>query len=331
MRKLFNIFGSIACLQILAYAVVVHRTPTFEVPVGVDAPIVVHDVSLSTFWIRLLRRIIGCKTSYDVLPCPVSCSWPETARGAIRKRLQVSAIQLLYSMEGEAYYPDLNLSRRDAQHRIASTSFQSDVPLPYFSFAEYQIQSIPPKWKGLERRIATSFVASNCKSKSDREALVQELMASMRVDSFGKCLNNMPNTPSTENGSNRFESKRNLIRRYPTHLAFENQCVDDYITEKFWGTLQAGVIPVYYGAPNIAEHAPNGSFVHVRDFTSRKTLAAHLVQIGTNRTLYDSYHAWRRRPLPGWFVDKYAFTRVHSECRVCLWAASQLQLRGLHK
>lgn len=56
-----------------------------------------------------------------------------------------------------------------------------------------------------------------------------------------------------------------IIRNYAAHLAFENQCTDDYITEKLWGVFDAGVIPVYYGAPNIEEHVPANSVVNVRD------------------------------------------------------------------
>lgn len=222
-------------------------------------------------------------------------------------------VSLVLSMEGEAYYPELKLEHRSRTHAIASTRFDSDVPLPYFSWAEYDIQAPGVRFDDIQSN-GTSFVARNCESKSGRESMVAQIMGNMSVTSYGHCLQNtavdMP-----------FD-KREVLRQHATHLAFENQCTEDYVSEKLWHTLQSGVIPAYYGAPNVASHAPDGSFVDVRRFDSMRSLAAHLTHIASNRTLYDLYHAWRARPLPEWFVRKYAFTHTHSECRVCQWAAT---------
>ena len=256
--------------------------------------------------------------------CDVPCAWPSGTQGGVIRRLLIHPIgvTITMSMEGEDYYPNLRLSNRDETHAIASTRFDSDVPMPYFSWAEYSIQS-PEAADGNGLRPGASFIASNCHSLSGREGMVRELMRWMRVDSYGACLNNMPRT-------SRPEPKRDIVRKYAVHLAFENQCVDDYVTEKLWGVLEAGVIPVYYGAPNVASHVPSPtSIVDVRDFADMRSLARHLEEISVNRTLRASYHAWRSRPLPDWFVDKYDFTHVHSECRTCQWAAAR-QRKGPH-
>lgn len=42
-----------------------------------------------------------------------------------------------------------------------------------------------------------------------------------------------------------------LISRYKFIIAYENSICDDYITEKFWRAITTGVIPIYFGAPNI--------------------------------------------------------------------------------
>ena len=89
------------------------------------------------------------------------------------------------------------------------------------------------------------------------------------------------------------------------YFAFENQRVDDYITEKLWVTFKAGVLPVYFGAPNIKEHVPENSIVHVDDFESHDALVSHLNAILSDEDLYNSYHAWRYKPLPTWFVALY--------------------------
>lgn len=96
------------------------------------------------------------------------------------------------------------------------------------------------------------------------------------------------------------------------------------VTEKLWSTLASGTLPVYMGAPNIWDHAPPNSIIVYDDFGSAQELGAYLNQVANNRTLYDSYHAWRKQPLPPSFHEKYDFTHVHSICRICRWAHARL-------
>lgn len=42
-----------------------------------------------------------------------------------------------------------------------------------------------------------------------------------------------------------------FIARYKFVIAFENSVCDDYITEKLWTPLRVGIVPIYFGAPNI--------------------------------------------------------------------------------
>lgn len=42
-----------------------------------------------------------------------------------------------------------------------------------------------------------------------------------------------------------------FIGRYKFVIAFENSICNDYITEKLWRPLTIGVVPIYFGAPNV--------------------------------------------------------------------------------
>lgn len=42
-----------------------------------------------------------------------------------------------------------------------------------------------------------------------------------------------------------------FIARYKFVIAYENSVCEDYITEKLWRPLIVGVVPIYYGAPNV--------------------------------------------------------------------------------
>jgi hypothetical protein len=219
-------------------------------------------------------------------------------------------------MEGPQYYAQLNI-RKDAWKQLqfySTTSYQSEVPLPYYSAAEYSIRGQAVEYDKAIK--GASFLARNCASRNKRETIVSDLQNSaFRVDSLSSCLHNA-DPPSGVNLRNKVE----VMKHYLFYLAFENQCVEDYITEKLWGPLESGTVPVYYGSPNVKDHVPNNSIIHVDDFPTTADLAAHLIKVSKNRTMYEEYHAWRTKPFPEHFHARYDFTEIHSTCRTCRWA-----------
>jgi hypothetical protein len=49
-------------------------------------------------------------------------------------------------------------------------------------------------------------------------------------------------------------------------------------------------------------------------------LAEHLIKVSNDQKLYESYHSWRKEPLPHAFLEKYNISNTHSKCRTCRWA-----------
>lgn len=47
------------------------------------------------------------------------------------------------------------------------------------------------------------------------------------------------------------EEFRKFNARYKFVISYENSVCNDYITEKIWRPLTLGVVPIYFGAPNI--------------------------------------------------------------------------------
>ncbi len=83
------------------------------------------------------------------------------------------------------------------------------------------------------------------------------------------------------------------------------------MSEKAWQALHLGAVPIYLGAPNVADVLPSGSYINMRefatsqgtyDFTSLKTLLDKAIESPEE---YAFYHAWR---LPR--VDKKFMTLV---------------------
>ena len=251
-------------------------------------------------------------------PCDIGCEKTGGGYTITTYAVQGTEWQIQFSMESSQYYS--NLAIDDMAYRnnsyYATTSFRSEIPVPYFSWAEYNISKEAVDYDKVLR--GASFIAGNCGSNSHREDLVKELMNYTRVDSLGSCLHNKDPPEGVDVGG--LQGKINLMRSYLFHLAFENSNEPDYVTEKLWGTLESGTLPVYYGAPNVKEHAPPNSIISRHDFNSNQDFAMYLNMVAANKTLYESYHKWRSEPLPEWFRRKFNFTHTHSTCRMCRWA-----------
>lgn len=249
--------------------------------------------------------------------CDVPCH--KRARHMLPVEIETSPWRFTFSMEGSGYNKGLAVDKSAWSRNsfYATTSFQSDVPLPYFSWAEYSIQKPPVKF--VEGIKGASFIARNCNSRNNRESVVRNLTNMMRVDSLSQCLHNADPPRNLS-----MTDKMAVQKEYLFHLAFENTCEDDYITEKLWGTLESGTVPVYYGAPNVKEHAPPNSIISWHDFNDTIELGNYLIKVSGDQQLYEKYHAWRYQPLPEVFIKKFNFTHTHSMCRLCRWSYARM-------
>jgi len=268
----------------------------------------------------ILRSFQNKKRNVTDFECDIPCQ--KTVGGEVFSgtdfRIVGTDLKILHSLESSQYYG--NLQVKDDAHLenqyYSTTSFRSEIPVPYFSL-EHDIAQPAVEYENAIR--GASFIARNCDSRNNREEVVRELMNYTRVDSLSSCLHNAepPNGLSLEGGQN---GKKELMRAYLFHLAFENSQEDDYVTEKLWGTLESGTLPVYFGAPNVEEHAPPNSIISWHDFNSTKKLARFMNKVAANKSLYETYHEWRTRPLPESMRRKFEFTYTHSTCRMCRWA-----------
>lgn len=262
----------------------------------------------------------------DIIPCDIPCEYTNElerrleADGAVYKRpgyvyqkpLGGDKFTILLQMEGFHYYPIPDSFPQDYDLEN-SFHWRSPILKPVFEFIAYhgatdvQKQTIPAFNTLID---GATFTARHCHSKNHREVVTQELMdAGIRVDALSTCLHNTKKPLH--------DDKIQMIRPYKFHLAFENGSVDDYITEKVYDAFLAGIVPVYLGASNINLNVPDGSIINVADFESTAELADHLNECMKNETLYNTYHEWRFRPLPPWFLKRFDYTKASTECRTC--------------
>ena len=142
---------------------------------------------------------------------------------------------------------------------------------------------------------------SNCQPKK-RLKKFHTFREHYPIVAFGKCIpsNQTHSLNAHLHSEMKCDRQSSCEKLYLTtskfYLAFESQTCTDYITEKFWRTLAIGAIPIVSGPErkNFERIAPPHSFIHVDDYSSDKELADRLNSIGTNRSLYEKYHQWRR-------------------------------------
>ncbi|XP_022897123.1 glycoprotein 3-alpha-L-fucosyltransferase A-like isoform X2 [Olea europaea var. sylvestris] len=197
---------------------------------------------------------------------------------------------------------------------VMTTSLSSDVPVGYFSWAEYDIMApVQPK---TESALAAAFI-SNCAARNFRlQALVALEKSNIKIDSYGGCHRN-------RNG--RVE-KVETLKRYKFCLAFENSNEEDYVTEKFFQCLVAGSVPVVIGAPNIQDFAPcSGSLLHIRELKDVDSVAKSMKYLAENPSAYNESLRWKFEGPSDSFKALVDMAAVHSSCRLCIYLATKIR------
>mmetsp|Transcript_9087 Transcript_9087/g.22806 ORF Transcript_9087/g.22806 Transcript_9087/m.22806 type:complete len:448 (+) Transcript_9087:57-1400(+) len=166
---------------------------------------------------------------------------------------------------------------------------------------------------------------SSCSTTSKRLEFLEELSRHIGVDSFGQCFNTANETEVLQKlGAPRhlfsigpLAKKDWLMERYRFVAAFENTLVDDYVTEKFFGALKSGAVPLYRGAPNIDAFLPgNNSIIDATKFDSPEALATYLKEVLAGGE-YESFFAWKKgKPRP-FFRDLRKHNHGNWCCRYC--------------
>eukprot|EP01133_Synstelium_polycarpum_P007414 gene7414-8673_t len=164
-----------------------------------------------------------------------------------------------------------------------------------------------------EKRKSSLLMASNCDrgGATYRTIYVEELVKYTDIKSVGECVKNadLDQEDSLQNiwadVGETMAVKNRAAGKHLFYLAFENNNITDYVSEKLFTAFLAGTVPVYMGAPNIDEYAPENSMIKTSDFASPKELADYLNKLMNDEVAYNRYLEWKTKPFPEWFIDKY--------------------------
>ena len=73
------------------------------------------------------------------------------------------------------------------------------------------------------------------------------------------------------------------MSRYRFAICYENMVLDGWITEKLFDCLTAGVVPIYLGAPDIADVVDPACYIDVRRFGAYEEMDRYLEFVDRRR------------------------------------------------
>ena len=151
-----------------------------------------------------------------------------------------------------------------------------------------------------ERVPSVAYLGLDC--MPSRAGILNEISKIFPVTSIGGCANNFEKPEGDPGRGGSAKAQNAYLAPFMFYFSVENgiQC-PDYITEKMWGALSRGSIPVYYGWDGIEEYLPSkDAFIDLRDYPTPETLAAKLRHVATDDDAYNQMHAWRYQDPSTW-------------------------------
>ena len=163
----------------------------------------------------------------------------------------------------------------------------SDLYHPY----GYHLKRAEGGAENTEVKRKTRFIAwcvSNCKVEF-RNQYVRLMQKYTSVDVYGSCNALFGSKSVCRRGS---IGCNELLGTYKFYLAYENSLCRDYNTEKYWGALHRGNVPIIMAGSHDTL-IPN-SYINVMDFETVKDLVKYLKFLDKNDDAYMKYFAWRK-------------------------------------
>ncbi|GJM87888.1 hypothetical protein PR202_ga03887 [Eleusine coracana subsp. coracana] len=179
-----------------------------------------------------------------------------------------------------------------------------------------------------EKRNDALIYWSSSRCLPHRDKLAKDFLSMVPHHSFGRCLNNVggpdmalsmyPVCSTNDNGTPQWwDHLHCAMSHYKFVLAIENTKTESYVTEKLFYALEAGSVPIYFGAPNVWDFVPPNSIIDASKFSSLKELASYVKTLANDPVAYAEYHAWRRCGIFGNFGRAREMSLDTLPCRLC--------------
>jgi GR25 family glycosyltransferase involved in LPS biosynthesis len=149
------------------------------------------------------------------------------------------------------------------------------------------IDSVCTPYTGTKSKFC-AFVVSNPSNTMRNEAF-HCVSQYKQVDSAGRLFNNVgPEIFTQTSGGGTGELKKlKFLQDYKFCLAYENNRADGYVTEKLLAAKAAGCIPIYWGAEDVENDFPAGSFINANSYNPAELLE-EIRKVDTDDSLWSS-------------------------------------------
>ena len=164
----------------------------------------------------------------------------------------------------------------------------SDIPIPIARFVPVTPAKETPyklKYPLATRTGTVAWMVSHCGTPSKRSKYTSALAKYIDIEIYGAC--GKFKCGREQHCMSKFE------RKYKFYLSFENSYCQDYVTEKYYRTLQFELIPIVYGRANYTSLGPPRAFINILDYRSPRHLARYLHYLANNETAYLEYFQTR--------------------------------------
>lgn len=169
----------------------------------------------------------------------------------------------------------------------------SRVYFPYFVWAFLERRMDPQILLRKENEKIPSkskfccFMYSNCRETMEgvkaRKSFYEKIqkITNNRVDNLGRCYNNNYafNGPWTD--------QIEIYRPYKFVIAFENNILKGYITEKLAFPLAARTIPIYYGCKDATKYFNKKAYIDINDFPNFESCIEYVLKVDRDDKLYN--------------------------------------------
>ena len=199
----------------------------------------------------------------------------------------------------------------DGYFNLSSTfRSDSDITSIYFTNARlkwnFNVNFDENKFAFKNKRTGlAAALISACSDNIKRLDYINELKKYMPVDIYGQC--------SILKCPQKFDCRKFISDNYLFYFAFENSLCSEYVTEKFFTTLNYEIVPVVLGSGDYTKYIPSSGFINVLDYKSPLHLAEHLNYLSQNQTAYMQYFKWKQFIVRDENAPKYSIF-----CEMCI-------------
>tara|TARA_R110000751_G_C13701193_1_gene473382 strand:- start:21 stop:1055 length:1035 start_codon:yes stop_codon:yes gene_type:complete len=115
-----------------------------------------------------------------------------------------------------------------------------------------------------------------------------EISKHIEVIHAGKFLQNKNKDAPGMVGKN-YREKITFLSNFKSHLCFENDNTDGWITEKILHAFCAGCLPIYWGPANIQKDFNEKAFINISSFSSNQEASVYIKEVINNNSMLSDY------------------------------------------